>query len=566
MLKRIYVSHSAALYIVFSLLGILIIVTGVVYLRFFSTQYSHVLNGKLAAIASSEANQTGLFRDSRLAEANALSRNTQLPAAVTSIIQGTQGTSVSLSFSEIVYPLVSVQQFESISLVSGDGQKIYFTTGAPIIPPRISGQINDIVKSGETDFTDIYLDDVSQHPVSLIVVPLVFAGMEQPIALLCQVDYEAELYPFTTGNLNPDADDRTYLLQLQGGANCLVSPMDSVDSSLNRLIPVAETDHPAIKVVKGQLDQINGSIDAVEVIGFGASVPHSNWFILVTEPESVAGSPVHQMLLLVLLFVGSLLIGISAAIFGTILDTNEIRRKDREIQQKNVEMEQFTYTVTHDLKSPVVTVKTFLNYLVQDIKQPDAADQVNQDVAYIRNAADRMSRLLDELLKMSRIGHRDNPPEKMTFNSIVEEAVNTVAGRLSQKGVRTVIATEDIVLFGDRSRMLEIWQNLVENSVKYIGDQLNPEIVIGFERRNKEIAFFVRDNGIGISPEFHEKVFGVFTKLNADSEGTGLGLAVVKKIVEVYNGKIWVESSGMGAGSTFKFTLPDAVRSSKATS
>jgi signal transduction histidine kinase len=107
---------------------------------------------------------------------------------------------------------------------------------------------------------------------------------------------------------------------------------------------------------------------------------------------------------------------------------------------------------------------------------------------------------------------------------------------------------------------VEIWQNLVENAVKFIGDQPSPKIDIGIEHQNGEIVFFVRDNGIGIEPKYQTKLFNLFEKLNPKMEGTGMGLAIAKRIVELYQGKIWMESKGLGQGSTFFFTLPGALK------
>jgi len=280
----------------------------------------------------------------------------------------------------------------------------------------------------------------------------------------------------------------------------------------------------------------------------------------VTEPESVAMAPVQHMLWLVVLFVSALLLVVAAATFGTVVDTNEIRRKDEKLHEKSVEMERFAYTVSHDLKSPVVTIKTFAGFVAQDIEQGVSAEKTNNDLSYVRNAADRMSRLLDELLHMSRIGHQEKPPTQSDFHVLAQEAINAVGGQITERGVKVFLGQGDVSVSGDSSRLVELWQNLLENAVKYMGEQPLPEIAMGIERYGRDIVFFVRDNGIGIDARFHKKIFDVFEKLDSDSEGAGLGLAVVKRIVEIYHGSIWVESPGIGRGSTFRFTLPDATR------
>ena len=141
-----------------------------------------------------------------------------------------------------------------------------------------------------------------------------------------------------------------------------------------------------------------------------------------------------------------------------------------ELQETNAEMERFTYTISHDLKSPLVTISTFLRYLKEDLKRSDAS-RIDKDIYYIGTAADKMAQLLDELLEMSRIGRIINPPVEVTLGELVQEALQSVAGPISERGVEVQTSSEDITLFGDRPRLVEVWQNLVENAVKYMGEQ-----------------------------------------------------------------------------------------------
>jgi PAS domain S-box-containing protein len=239
-------------------------------------------------------------------------------------------------------------------------------------------------------------------------------------------------------------------------------------------------------------------------------------------------------------------------------DITERKRQEEELKQKNAELERFTYTVSHDLKSPLVTVKTFLGYLEQDLTRPDP-ERVKQDVAYMHTATEKMGQLLDELLNLARVGRKENPSARVTFQELAQEAVRLVAGRISAGGVKVQVADAVVTLEGDRPRLMEIWQNLVENACKFMGNQPQPQVKIGVEPRGPETVFFVRDNGAGIDPRYQSKVFGLFEKLDPKGEGTGMGLALVKRIVEMHKGRIWVESPGLGQGANFLFTLPGAV-------
>jgi PAS domain S-box-containing protein len=226
-----------------------------------------------------------------------------------------------------------------------------------------------------------------------------------------------------------------------------------------------------------------------------------------------------------------------------------------ELEAKNRELEHFTYTVSHDLKSPLLTIRGFLGHLEKDMDQGNE-EKMRKDITRISNAAERMERLLEELLQLSRIGHSLNPPEEVSFGAVAREAAGMVAGRLREQGVRLEIAADLEKVVGDRSRLLQVAQNLLDNAIKFFGDQPNPRVEIGVRHDDAETVFYVRDNGLGMDPRHHERVFGLFEKLDRNSEGTGVGLAIVKRIVELHGGRIWIESEGHRKGSTFCFTLP----------
>jgi signal transduction histidine kinase len=168
-----------------------------------------------------------------------------------------------------------------------------------------------------------------------------------------------------------------------------------------------------------------------------------------------------------------------------------------------------------------------------------------------------MQSLLNDLLELSRIGRIMNAPQKTSLEEIVREAVERVRGQLEAKQVEIKIQENLPIVYCDRIRLVEVIQNLIDNSTKYSPPQSTPRIEIGsFEDAQGQTVFFVRDNGIGIAPQFHERIFGLFNKLDPHAEGTGIGLTLVKRIIEVHGGQIWVESE-LGKGATFFFTLPN---------
>ena len=236
-------------------------------------------------------------------------------------------------------------------------------------------------------------------------------------------------------------------------------------------------------------------------------------------------------------------------------NSDQIReRLVKELESSNAEMERFTYTVSHDLRSPLITVNGLVGFLKSDLEKGNTT-RIDTYFKRISNAIAKMDNLLKDTLELSRIGRVVNPPEKVPFGDIVLDALGQVQGRITKGGVKVAVAQDMPEVYVDRMRIVEVVVNLIENSIKYMGDQANPEIEIGHRQNGGLCTFFVRDNGMGIDPSQYDKVFELFYKVDNKSEGSGAGLAIVKRIIEVQGGRIWVESE-KGKGSTFCFTLP----------
>jgi light-regulated signal transduction histidine kinase (bacteriophytochrome) len=229
-------------------------------------------------------------------------------------------------------------------------------------------------------------------------------------------------------------------------------------------------------------------------------------------------------------------------------------RYARMLRRSNEELQQFTYIVSHDLQEPLRTITSYLQLL-----EKRYASQLDNDgrefLNFAVDGAARMKELINDLLTLSRIEGSEKALEEVSVQSALDRALANLQQQIEAK---KAIITQDAMptLKVDGVQLTQVFQNLISNAIKFQPGQV-PEVHIGVEHKGDEWKFYVRDNGIGIAPEHRERIFMIFQRLHLVSEypGTGVGLAICKKVVERHGGRIWVEST-VGEGTTFYFTLP----------
>lgn len=228
-----------------------------------------------------------------------------------------------------------------------------------------------------------------------------------------------------------------------------------------------------------------------------------------------------------------------------------------ELERANAELDRFAQGVSHDLRSPLVTIEGFLALVRQDALSGNYQG-IEKNLKRIFNITKKMHQLLEDLLRLARLGKIVSPQERFSMNAVVEEVVEHLHGIIAQNDCHISIEPDMPFVFADRSRILIVWQNLIENAIKFRDINKPLKILIGSRNSSEQPVFFIRDNGIGIDAAHHKEVFELFSRLNRESKGTGVGLSLVERIVRFHGGKVWIESDGQGLGSCFFFTLPAA--------
>jgi PAS domain S-box-containing protein len=245
--------------------------------------------------------------------------------------------------------------------------------------------------------------------------------------------------------------------------------------------------------------------------------------------------------------------GISTDITETKRAAAELRQAAAELSRSNEELEQFAFIVSHDLREPLRTIGGFLN-LLKRRHGGQLDSQARELITFTLEGAARLDRMITDLLDYSRIQRQQREPGQVDLFSVWLTAVDNLYAVIEESGAH--ISHDELpVIAGDESQLVRLWQNLLSNAIKFRGER-RPEIHIGVTEQREHWLFSVRDNGIGIPPQFADRIFQVFQRLHTQREypGSGIGLAVCRKIVERHGGRIWMQSRP-GRGTTFYFTL-----------
>ena len=231
----------------------------------------------------------------------------------------------------------------------------------------------------------------------------------------------------------------------------------------------------------------------------------------------------------------------------------QLKQRADELAASNVELERFAYVASHDMQEPLRMITSFLQ-LFRKKYQEKIDDTAEQYLHFVMDGADRMKRLITDLLEYSRIGSNKGVAESIDINQLMKEVQEVFVNRIAECEA-TIVCKDLPVIMGNKTQLFQLFQNLVGNALKYIGKE-KPIVIVSGQEEDNHFLFSVEDNGIGIKPMFFDKIFVLFQRLHHKHQysGTGIGLSVCKKIVEKHGGKIWVTSEP-DKGSTFYFTI-----------
>lgn len=226
-----------------------------------------------------------------------------------------------------------------------------------------------------------------------------------------------------------------------------------------------------------------------------------------------------------------------------------------QIQSINQELESFSYSVSHDLRAPLRAINGYSKILMEDHAE-NLNTEAKRYIETISKNSQKMGNLIDDLLAFSRLGKKDLEKRKVNTQDMIKDIIDDICGQYAIEKSPFIIH-ELLPMNGDIALLKQVWMNLISNAHKYSQKNPSPQIEIGSSANNREITYYVKDNGVGFDMKYYNKLFGVFQRLHSENEfeGTGVGLAIVQRIVSRHGGAVWAESK-LNVGTTFYFTLP----------
>jgi signal transduction histidine kinase len=278
--------------------------------------------------------------------------------------------------------------------------------------------------------------------------------------------------------------------------------------------------------------------------------------ILGTLPgiDSTAGTNAHESLLLLQAFLGVVVVtslSLAAVVAEWRRTQQDLQQQAGALERSNEDLREFAHIVSHDLKAPLRGISALASWLGEDLGE-QLPERAREQLRLIVLRVARMERLIADVLAYSRAGMEATAPALVDPGTVIDEVIDLLG---PPAGVTVRIDGALPLILYDRTQLLQVFQNLIDNAIKHLGRPTG-EVVVSARRRDHVLEFLVRDNGVGIDARDFDRIFKIFQTADIESQDTGVGLAIVKKIVEMHGGVVAVEST-VGAGSTFRFTVPD---------
>lgn len=571
------------LLLIFSILVCLIVTGGYVFYQSQKQRITELQYRELTTIADLKADQITNWRWERHVDGEVFFHSAIFRKAVERYLLKPDPEEEGERILQQMKAVMRYGDYSNIYLLDRDAKiRLVFDSDKQHLGAYAFSAIREAVRTKKIIFSDLH---ANKHVgmVHLDIVVPILAGTEGETRVIgivvLQIDPNQRFYPRVQSWPTPSPSGETLLVRREGTSILYLNELRHKKGTALKFERSAEEPKlPAAMAVRGYVGIIDGvDYRGIPVLAAVRSIPDTTWFIVSKIDKSEVLAPVLRQAMYIAV-IALLLIVAAGAILGVLwqrerlsqynlLIASELKRQEEQalaekelrgiledLKRSNTELQQFAYIASHDLQEPLRMVSSFMQLIEQRYKGKLDKD-ADEFIQYAVEGSVRMQRMINDLLAYSRIGTKGKPFGPVDCNKILADVRANLKLSIEESGA-SITADPLPVVNGDASQLVQVFQNLLSNAIKFRGDK-TPVITIQVEPHEQEWQFSVRDNGIGLEPDYAEKIFVIFKRLHTAAQypGSGIGLTICKKIIERHNGRIWVESQP-GHGSVFYFTLP----------
>ena len=556
-----------------------IIAAGYLYYEKQKARFVENVKNDLVAITVLKVGQIANWRKERLAEAQVILGNRIMARHIKEFMDDPGTTAIRKDILDWLTLVKNNHEYSEIFLVDAKGKAVLSVgSTAADIETHSKNMVQEAIHSGKVVFTDIYRTEVSKSLHLSLIIPVLLPNSRPSGALLLIMDPNTFLYPLiqTWPVLSRTAE--TLLIRREGDDALYINELrHRKDTALSLRFPLSQKELPAAMAVLGKRGLTEG-IDyrGKSVFASVDAIPGSPWFIVTKVDKDEVYEPLRGNARLVLLIIIILIIssGLGIALwwrqqnvlfyreqyekevkYGAERESakKEIEKTVEELRRSNEELKQFAYIASHDLQEPLRMIASYLQLIERRYKGKLDKD-ADEFIAFAVDGANRLQNMIIGLLAYSRVGTKGKPFEEINCSEVLGNAISNLKIAIEESGA---LVTADRLpdIKADAGQLIQVLQNLMANAIKFRLED-PPRIHVSAVKKEAEWVFSVRDNGIGIAPEYKDRIFNIFQRLHGkEYPGVGIGLSLCRRIVERHGGRIWFESE-TGKGTTFYFTIP----------
>lgn len=564
--------------LIFFILVISISSAGLLYHESQKKQIKKGKQNELLAVADLKVDQIVSWRKERLADAATIRKNFLLAPYIQHLIEDPKGAKGRKEILTWMESFRETHQYEDVLLANKKGAILLSAAQkADVIWPDSRKLVAEAIKTRKIVFSDLYRSVVAERIRLSIVVPILSEeGTDTLGVFLLRIDPYEFLYPLVERWPTPSPTAETMLIRREGDEVVFLNDLrHRKGTALTLRLPISDQHLPAAMAARGREGIFEG-IDyrGTEVIAATRSIPDSPWAIISKVDKEEVYAPIRARLWNVTLVIGLCIVSAGAGVVLIWRKREEeeqrsyrehleetVRERTAELEQVNQrleasyrDMESFSYSASHDLRTPLIAIHGFARRVLKDYT--DSLDPKGVEfLTIIKDNAGKMEKLINDLLAFSRVSTREIQFTEIDLGALVEEVFDELKPKTGGRDVRLVVKALPVG-FGDASMIRQVLVNLLSNAIKFTVSREVGFIEVGGTVEGSESTYFVKDNGIGFDMQFAEKLFGLFQRLNnsQEFEGTGIGLVIAKRIIEKHGGRIWAEGR-LNEGATFFFSL-----------